>query len=106
MTAIVSALKKLSDWYLAQCDGLWEHRWGLSITTIDNPGFALEINLEGTPLADVEFERVDVDYDTDDHWYTCWKEASTFNAAGSPSRIEDMIEHFLAWSGSSPGPGG
>lgn len=45
-----SALKRLAEWYHAQCDDLWEHRWGISITTIDNPGFALKIELTGTQL--------------------------------------------------------
>ncbi len=95
---MASALKRLSDWYLAQCDGLWEHGQGLSITTIDNPGFALKINLKGTPLEDAVFDRIEVEYETEEHWYTCWKEDGTFNAAGAPSRVDDMIECFLDWS--------
>ena len=58
---MASALKRLSDWYLAQCDGLWEHGQRLSITTIDNPGFAPKINLKGTPLEDAVFDRIVVD---------------------------------------------
>ncbi len=37
-----SALKKLAEWYHAQCDDLWEHRWGISITTLDLRAIALE----------------------------------------------------------------
>ncbi len=25
-------------WYLDQCDGEWEHEWGVKIDTLDNPG--------------------------------------------------------------------
>jgi hypothetical protein len=100
---MASALKRLSDWYLDQCDGLWEHTQGMSITTLDNPGFALKIDLKGTPLEDAEFDRVEVEYQTEDRWYTCWKEDGTFNAAGAPSTVEDMIECFLDWSSRSQG---
>ena len=93
-----SVLTRLSEWYVAQCDDLWEHRWGLSITTIDNPGFALSIDLTGTPLEDVEFIRMEVEIDTLNGWYVCWKEEGKFQAAGAPSRIEDMIECFLNWA--------
>ncbi|WP_068129871.1 immunity 53 family protein [Roseimaritima ulvae] len=99
----MSALKRLADWYLTQCDGLWEHGCGLSITTLDNPGFSLKINLKGTQLENVAFERLEVDWDTDDRWYTCWKEGGSFHAAGAPSRIEEMVECFLTWSCSSHG---
>ena len=98
---MTNALKSLSDWYLAQCDGDWEHRWGLSITTLDNPGLALKVNLAGTPLEELEFDRVDVEMDTEDRWYTCWKEDSEFHGAGAPTRIEDVIECFLGWASRS-----
>lgn len=93
-----SVLLRLANWYLSQCDGKWEHDWGLSITTLDNPGFSLKINLHGTSLERADFDRVVVDYDTNDRWYTCWKENAEFHAAGAPSRIEEMIECFLRWN--------
>lgn len=31
-------------WYASQCDGDWEHEHGMSIETIDNPGWALEVS--------------------------------------------------------------
>ena len=44
-------LKWLQQWYLAQCDGEWEHGSALTIGTIDNPGSSVKICLEGTELA-------------------------------------------------------
>ena len=92
-----SALIRLSEWYLAQCDDLWEHRWGLSITTFDNPGFALKIELTGTKLENAEFEPIEFEINDSDRWYTCWKEGCEFHAVWVPSQIEAMIEHFLSW---------
>jgi Immunity protein 53 len=44
------ALTWLQAWYAARCDGDWEHGYGVAIQTLDNPGWSLRINLEGTML--------------------------------------------------------
>jgi hypothetical protein len=46
----MSHLKALQEWYAAMSDGDWEHELGISIETIDNPGWVVSIDLEGTPL--------------------------------------------------------
>ncbi|MDO7908781.1 Imm53 family immunity protein [Paenibacillus sp. JX-17] len=40
-------LKWLQEWYASQCDGDWEHSNGIKITSIDNPGWYVEINIDG-----------------------------------------------------------
>src|SRR5262249_46604430 len=59
-------LTKLQEWYLRQCDGEWEHGSGVSIDTIDNPGWAIDIDLRGTALAGIWFEPVDLQVSEDD----------------------------------------
>ncbi len=44
------ALSWLSEWYLAQCDSNWEHGHGITIETLDNPGWMLTVDLAGTAL--------------------------------------------------------
>lgn len=44
-------LEWLQDWYLQQCDGEWEHFYGVKIETLDNPGWYIEIDLNDTTLA-------------------------------------------------------
>jgi hypothetical protein len=34
-------IRELQQWYLAQCDGDWEHEWGVQIGTLDNPGWVM-----------------------------------------------------------------
>lgn len=36
----------LNSWYINQCNGDWEHSYGINIRTVDNPGWTLEIDLE------------------------------------------------------------
>jgi hypothetical protein len=42
------ALKQLQNWFSSQCDGDWEHNFGFTIETIDNPGWSLEVDLNNT----------------------------------------------------------
>jgi hypothetical protein len=35
---VADALDFLHRWYAAQCDGDWEHEFGIRLTTPDNPG--------------------------------------------------------------------
>ena len=37
----------LERWYQAQCDGDWEHHSGVTIETLDNPGWLVKIDLRG-----------------------------------------------------------
>ncbi len=52
-----SAIERLEAWYLARCDGEWEHSCGVEIGTIDNPGWWIKIDLAGTGLEGVAFAR-------------------------------------------------
>ncbi len=45
MEAPRDVLGELQGWFLAHCNGDWEHSHGVSIATLDNPGWSIEINL-------------------------------------------------------------
>jgi Immunity protein 53 len=49
----------LQNWYTAQCHGNWEHHYGITIGTLDNPGWYVVINLVETPLETATFEPVE-----------------------------------------------
>lgn len=97
-----SALQRLSDWYADQCDGDWEHGFGFKITTLDNPGVAVDINLADTPLASVPFEEKKDKYDLEMEWMICSREEDCFEGRGAPGRLEDIILEFLTWAESHP----
>ncbi len=50
-------LRKLQNWYAAECDGDWEHQYGIKIDTIDNPGWRVEIELNFTSKRYYELEK-------------------------------------------------
>jgi hypothetical protein len=93
-----STLQKLSAWFASNCDGDWEHGSGVRITTLDNPGWCLEVDLSGTPLEDRPFTLVEDGKDHDKGWLRCWTEKSTFHAACGPLRLEDALGVFLDWA--------
>lgn len=38
-------LGRLERWYAAQCNGDWEHTYGITIETLDNPGWTFKWSL-------------------------------------------------------------
>src|SRR5690606_14230774 len=53
----------LQGWYTSMCDGDWEHVNGVSIDTLDNPGWSLRIQITGTSLDIKPFDRVKIERD-------------------------------------------
>ena len=60
-------LQWLSGWYASQCDGGWEHIYGITIDTLDNPGWTVSIDIYETEMYDREFEEIH-NYKSDDDW--------------------------------------
>ena len=92
---IANTLADLEDWYRANCDGDWEHDWRVRISTLDNPGWSIAVNLDDTQ-APLLLNRVDVERTPDD-WYACWLDGRVFNGAGGPGNLADLLGFFLAW---------
>jgi hypothetical protein len=91
-------LRWLMAWYEDQCDGDWEHQFGVEIGTIDNPGWTLKVALEGTQCDGHAFQRLKHNYDHETDWWTCWTEKNEFHGAGGPLQLAAMIETFRAWT--------
>lgn len=63
-----NVIKWLQDWYFENCNGDWEHTYGITIETLDNPGWQLKICLEDTKYENIgidSYERQD-QYNKDD----------------------------------------
>jgi hypothetical protein len=79
----MNQLTRLRNWYAAQCDGDWEHFYGINIDTLDNPGWSLSIDLSDTYLSGKSFttaHRGGSEEDVD--WFHLKIEAGKFEAAG------------------------
>ena len=112
-------LSRLQMWYVVQCNGDWEHSSGITITSLDNPGWLVKIDLEGTALDNKEFrtilknaspefleqamEKVQPPYTAaeplvKDDWMVCFIHNRKFEGAGDPAKLEKILSIFLDWA--------
>ena len=54
-----NSIERLQAWYAGECDGDWEHSYGVKIGPLDNPGWLVQIDLTGTSLSNVPFKAVE-----------------------------------------------
>ena len=97
----MNALQSLIEWYSDQCNGDWEHTYGVKIDTLDNPGWSLEVNLTETDLEDRAFEPYQIQR-TEEDWIVCRAETSprgrVFVGYGGAGNLEELLLAFLTWS--------
>jgi hypothetical protein len=94
---VESALSYLQNWYVAQCDESWEHHHGVTIDTLDNPGWRVAIDLTDTPRAGASLAREIVQRDDDD-WIHVWADGETFNAACGPLNLAEALDRFRSFA--------
>ena len=87
----------LQAWYASQCDGDWEHGEGITIETLDNPGWSVRITIAGTSLEGRPFDRIEV-YRTEHEWLTAWVEGDNWNAACGPLQLGEALFAFRSWA--------
>jgi len=80
-----------------QCDGDWEHTYGVTIDTLDNPGWRLKIDLSGTAQDRRTMDRISHNMEHETDWWTCWTESSQFHGAGGVRQLVPIIDAFRAW---------
>ncbi len=96
----VPAINQLQQWYLAQCNGEWEHQSGIEIETIDNPGWQVRVNVFGTDLDGRVFGRVKMERSETD-WVQAWVEQNEWHAACGPLNLEEALGLFVSWAAES-----
>ena len=89
-------LSALEKWYAAQCNGEWEHAYGVRIDTLDNPGWHVHISLQGTKKHDAVQSRVKLTRAQDD-WISYWVEKQEFQFACGPKNLTEAIDIFVSW---------
>ena len=102
----------LQEWYLAQCNGDWEHHAGISITSLDNPGWLVRIQLRGTALEHQSFATIArgtsedgwVLEAADPAWLYCRvvtdaaADGPIFEGASGPLGLTKILSLFREWS--------
>ncbi|PLX78258.1 MAG: hypothetical protein C0616_15125 [Desulfuromonas sp.] len=99
----MDVLTTLQQWYLSQCNEEWEHSRGISIGTLDNPGWLIEVDLAGTDLDGIPFTGRRYGIGDNGHpvgrnWLDCKVEGSKFRGYGGPEKLNELITVFLEWA--------
>jgi hypothetical protein len=102
----MTTLTRLQAWYKDQCNGVWEHSFGVLIESCDNPGWWVKVNILGTPLQSRAFAEIAEGVDAqrfaiDPLWLSCRVEGSTWHGAGDETKLEHILEAFLCWAEAS-----
>src|SRR5262245_8145932 len=88
-----AVLDWLQGWYTSQCDGEWEHEHGITIATLDNPGWSVEIPLAETVLSDrlrVKGER----HLSEHNWLVYEVKDVKFKGFCGPENLSDLLDVF------------
>lgn len=99
----MDVLLRLERWYASQCDGDWEHQYGVHVETLDNPGWRVKIDVSGTPLEGQPFaeiaEGVGAETVPDSpRWLRCWVENGQWHAATDELQLARALGLFLDWA--------
>jgi len=79
----------LQDWYKSQCDGDWEHYYGIKIVTLDNPGWDVTVDINNYNIADVSWY---IYGDFDSKWVGFKIKDNVFNGACDPTSFNILLE--------------
>ena len=95
----------LMDWYVRECNGDWEHSYGVKIDTLDKPGWTIEIDLRETSLEGCSFasQQGEPANDLDEWrklggWWIAESNSFRFKAICGSTDLAAIIEVFREWA--------
>ena len=95
---IVDDFAWLTEWYASQCNGDWEHTYGVNLTNLDNPGWSLTVDLEDTDLEKCAFAAVEHNLTSDVSWWTCRVKDNKFEAQCGSRDLLSVLAIFRVWA--------
>jgi hypothetical protein len=99
----------LMCWYASNCDGDWEHCYGISIKLVPPSIWEIQINIEETNLEDKPFTTIDTK-NSDKDWIYCFVEQTNlfyspteiinqkFHGSGDLTKLEMILNIFRNWA--------
>ncbi|GGY90672.1 rhodanese-related sulfurtransferase [Streptomyces nitrosporeus] len=73
----------IQSWYASNCNGEWEHEFGVRMATSDNPGWHIEIDVTETDLEGVHVAREKHEL-LEGRWMIAWSDGVVFQLACDP----------------------
>ena len=98
----MNELEEIQRWYNSQCNADWEHRFGVSIETLDNPGWSVKIDLEDTDLDGIDYKAYSYGVgnkaeNSGDEWLITKIENRQFVGYGGPFKLKEILGLFIKW---------
>lgn len=87
-------LARLMAWYQSMCNGDWEHSYGVTLDTLDNPGWLLKVDLIETDLQGRVAELRQFNTGRE-QWWQARADGLKFEAAGGPLTLPLLIKAFF-----------
>lgn len=97
----MTPLEFLQSWYRQQTNGEWEHVRGVTIETLDNPGWMVTIDLIGTPLENQPMAELRQERGPND-WLVCFVENQKFRGQGDSHKLPEILLAFQDWASATP----
>jgi Immunity protein 53 len=95
-----TCLSRLESWFASECNGDWEHTYGITLETVDNPGWMFTVEIADTLLSGRPFTTVS-ERASDSDWLHCAVTDSAFRGSGGIGNLERILTLFLDWAESS-----
>lgn len=83
----------IQDWFKTNCDGHWEKSEVIQITTLDNPGWEIEIDISKTSIASMHLKWI-LNENGKQDWYGVKIENQKFTAAGDSGKLTFLLGLF------------
>jgi hypothetical protein len=86
--------QRLQQWYESECNGDWEHSFGVKIETLDNPGWVVTIDLTETEWDSLAVERKIFERNDRD-WVQYEVVNGQFVGCGGPGNLCEVVSLFF-----------
>lgn len=87
-------IKQLQAWYARECNGDWEHSFGVKIETLDNPGWLVTIDLTETEWESIKVNR-QVEQRSETDWVQHEVSDQKFVGCGGLGNLEELLLAFF-----------
>lgn len=91
---LTAVFLRLQQWYESECNGDWEHTFGIRIETLDNPGWLVTIDLAETKWESLTIGRKIVEKGDSD-WIQHEVANSQFIGCGGPGNLGEVVSLFF-----------
>lgn len=83
----------LQQWFKSMCNEDWEHGQGIKIETLDNPGWSIEIDLNGTSIELKNFDWMLYEH-SENNWIGFKVHDNVFISSGDALKLNLIIIVF------------